>query len=437
MSVGLPIGWREVVLDDLKAPLKYALNGGPFGSKLVSRDYTEEGVPVIRGGNLSDDCRFSFDGFVFVSKEKADELLPNNARPGDLVFTQRGTLGQVGLIPEKSAYNRFVISQSQMKLTVDETKADPAFLYYYFRAPSTVRTIHNLAFSSGVPHINLDILRKFLVRLPPLPVQRNIAAMLAAYDDLIENNTRRIAILEAMAQALYREWFVHFRYPGHESVPLVESELGMVPEGWEVKRVTDAVLVNPKTPVAKDGEKPFVPMGSLANSSMLIGDVEMRLGNSGAKFKNNDTLFARITPCLENGKTAYVQFLPSDDVVAFGSTEFIVLRSKTLTPEYVYLMARSNEFRDNAIKSMTGATGRQRVQETCFDRFLLAQPDQKTLHAFRRCVKPIFQQVQVLAKKNANLRRTRDLLLPKLVSGEVDVADVEIEAQSVARNRLG
>jgi type I restriction enzyme S subunit len=152
---------------------------------------------------------------------------------------------------------------------------------------------------------------------------------------------------------------------------------------------------------------------------MLIGNIEMRTGNSGSKFKNGDTLFARITPCLENGKTGFVQFLDSDDDVAFGSTEFIVLRSRTVTPEYVYLTARTDKFRDNAIKSMSGATGRQRVQERCFDEFLLAQPPTELLSAFSQQVCPMFDLIHLLANKNYNLRHTRDLLLPRLVSGEV------------------
>jgi len=276
-------------------------------------------------------------------------------------------------------------------------------------------------------NLSVDKLLTFDILTPPLPTQHKIAAILSAYDDLIENNTRRIAILEEMAQSLYREWFVQFRFPGHEKKRMVESALGMIPEGWEVVKVSAAVYIDPPTRLTKEGEKPFVPMGSLSIGSMLIDNVEYRTGNSGSKFKNGDTLFARITPCIENGKTGYVQFLPSDEVVAFGSTEFIVLRSRTLCPEYIYLMARSNEFRDNAIKSMSGATGRQRVQTACFDKFLIAQPDSAILAKFTEQVSPIFRSIHILSQKNTNLRHTRDLLLPKLISGEVDVEKLDIE----------
>ena len=192
----------------------------------------------------------------------------------------------------------------------------------------------------------------------------------------------------------------------------------------------EAVLINPTTTVPREGMKPFVPMTSLATGSMLIADIESREGNSGSKFRNGDTLFARITPCLENGKTAFVQFLASDDDVGFGSTEFIVMRSNTVTPEYVYLLARSDEFRGNAIKSMSGATGRQRVHEACFDKFLIAQPSERQLAAFTDVVRPMFKLIHSLATKNRNLRRTRDLLLPKLISGVLDVSVLDIETTS-------
>ncbi len=203
-------------------------------------------------------------------------------------------------------------------------------------------------------------------------MQRRIAGILSAYDELMENSQRRIRILEAMARALYREWFVHFRFPGHEKLPRVASPLGDIPQGWEVKRVPECVDINPRVVVPRDGEKPFVPMGCLSNDSMLITDIESRAGNSGAKFQNGDTLFARITPCLENGKTGFVQFLPDARSRRMRSTEFIVLRSAHAHARVRLLPARSDEFRGVAIKSMSGATGRQRVQEQCFDDFQIA-----------------------------------------------------------------
>jgi type I restriction enzyme S subunit len=346
-------------------------------------------------------------------------LLPT----GTVCFVCIGaTIGKICLANRPSFTNQQINS-----VIVDESRFDRRFVYYLLC--TKIKDVKGIAGGAATPIVNKTAFSNVEVKIPPLKTQRKIASILSAYDDLIENNTRRIKILEEMAQTIYREWFVNFRFPGHEKVKLVDSPLGMIPEGWGVKPVTESVEVKPRTKVPKEGEKPFVPMGSLSTDSMLISNIETKEGNSGAKFKNGDTLFARITPCLENGKTGFVQFLSDDEATAFGSTEFIVLRSKTLCPEYVYLMARSNEFRDHAIKSMSGATGRQRVSEKCFDQFFIAQPNQKMLDAFSSHIAPMFQKVHILAKKNVNLRQTRDLLLPKLVSGEIDVSDLEIEIQ--------
>jgi type I restriction enzyme S subunit len=346
--------------------------------------------------------------------------------PGDIVFTYEATLNRYAIIPQGF---RGCLGRRLALIRPNSAKVNPRFLFLYFFGQDWRNTISgNILSGATVDRIPLTKFPEFEVNLPPRPVQDKIADILSAYDDLIENNTRRIKILEQMAQMLYREWFVNFRFPGHEKVKMVESEMGLIPEGWNLCPVTQAVDVDPTTKVPRDGVKPFVPMGSLSPNSMLINDVEKREGNSGSKFRNGDTLFARITPCLENGKTGFVQFLPTDDAVAFGSTEFIVLRSRTVCPEYVYLMARSDEFRDNAIKSMSGATGRQRVQQQSFDRFFIAQPPSDLLECFQSAVAQMFRLIQTLSLKSTNLRTTRDLLLPNLVSGEVSVENLEQEA---------
>ncbi len=302
--------------------------------------------------------------------------------------------------------------------------ADDRFLEYLI----AVTDISGIVTGAAQPKLSQANLRILKVCVPDHHTQTAIVEILSAYDDLIENNTRRVTILEEMAKMIYREWFVNFLFPGHQKVKMVESEMGTVPKGWPVQKVAEAVDIDPTTKVSKEGMKPFVSMGSLSHTSMLITEIEKREGNSGSKFRNGDTLFARITPCLENGKTGFVQFLPDSEAVGFGSTEFIVLRPRTVNPEYVYLMARSEEFRDNAIKSMSGATGRQRVQEQCFDRFLIAHPPSDLLQAFQSAVTPMFRLIYALSLKNGNLRPTRDLLLPKLISGEVGVKEVEAEA---------
>jgi type I restriction enzyme S subunit len=248
--------WRAVTVAEIAAPVRNALVGGPFGSNLVSSDYSDSGVPVIRGQNMSG--RWIAGEFAFVSSEKADSLSANIARPQDVIFTQRGTLGQVGVVPV-GEYDRYIISQSQMKLTVNPALADPMFIYYLFSTHAQQEYIRQNSIQTGVPHTNLGVLRSTPIRLPPLGEQRAIAQVLAALDDKIELNRRMNETLEAIARALFKSWFVDFdpvrvraesrdtRLP-KEVTNLFpngfeDSELGAIPEGWNVGVLEDVLVL--------------------------------------------------------------------------------------------------------------------------------------------------------------------------------------------------
>ena len=301
--------------------------------------------------------------------------------------------------------------------------------YLYYCIELKLNLLKSLSTGSATRFLTKTTLDNLEFNLPNKAVQDQIVENLSNYDNLIENNNRRIAILEDMAQSLYREWFVNFRYPNHKdnldadgNPKLVDSSLGQIPEGWEVKSAAEAITINPKTKLVKEGEKPFVGMSGLSQGSMVIGDIIEKTGNSGAKFINGDTLFARITPCLQNGKTGYVQFLTPEQPVGFGSTEFIVLReSEYLSSEYIYLLSRSNNFREHAIQSMTGATGRQRVHNDCFASCYLPVPPKELMNEFTQLVKPMFKNIFNLSKRNENLKQQRDMLLPKLISGTIEL----------------
>jgi len=205
----LPAGWRVTTFDALKQSGLYTFVGGPFGSNLTSRDYVDEpGVPVIRGANLNGkQSEFLDYDFVFVSDVKAQELRRNLAYPGDMVFTQRGTLGQVGIIPTDAAFSRYVVSQSQMKITVDPSKAHPRFLYYYYRSPLADAYLSQRILATGVPHINLGILKAFPVLLPPLPEQRCIATILDKADAIRRKRREAIALTEELLRSTFLEMF--------------------------------------------------------------------------------------------------------------------------------------------------------------------------------------------------------------------------------------
>lgn len=328
-----------------------------------------------------------------------------------------------GVYPVKYHKGRFDAYQRTYVIrSVDERVLNNRYLFYALQLELDL--LQSLSTGSATKFLTLTILNALKVRVPSLSDQNRIVSILGAYDDLIENNTRRIEILEEMARRLYDEWFVQFRFPGHEGVEFKESELGLIPEGWEVVALERAVEINPKTKVERDGEKVFVPMGALSETGMVVSGWEIKSGNSGAKFQNGDTLVARISPCLENGKTGFVDFLPASQPTACGSTEFIVLRSRSLCPEMVYCLSRSDRFREVAMKSMSGATGRQRVRVESLVGYPIAQPESELVAKYHAFAQPCFKEIRVLANKNANLRQQRDLLLPKLISGEIDVSDI-------------
>jgi len=350
-------------------------------------------------------------------------------KEGDIVIARTGaTVGYAKYIKKGIPTAVFASYLVRIRLKKDFDARDIGFL---IESDIYKRFIKANISGAAQPQANAQVLTSYPAPIAPLNVQRKIAAILSAYDDLIENNTRRIQILEEMAQTIYKEWFVKFRFPGYEKVKMVYSELGRIPEGWMVKPSSQVLEINPRINVNKESEKPFVFMEDVSNTSMVIRCRTRREGLSGSKFQNGDTLFARITPSLENGKIGFVQFLSSDNEVGLGSTEFIVLRSKHLCPEYAYLLARTEKFRGNAIKSMIGASGRQRVQEACFDHFFLAVPPPSKIERFHGYIAPIFKNIHLLSLKNGILRRTRDLLLPKLISEEIDVDDLDINTEEL------
>lgn len=343
-------------------------------------------------------------------------------RRGDVILTREAPLGEVGMLRDDETV---FLGQRLMSYRAEPTKLDANFLLYSLMGPELQAQIRAAGSGATVEHMRVPDAERLKIRLPDLCTQQRIGAILASYDELFLNNQRRIAILEEMARRLFDRWFVRFRYPGHEAVPLVMTELGMVPEGWSIVRADEVIDFDPRTKVPKDGIKRFVPMGALDTSSSVITDWETRSGNSGSKFQNGDTLFARITPCLENGKTGLVNSLKAGET-AFGSTEFTVMRGKGVSSSFVYLLARSEAFRAIAIKSMGGADGRQRVRIDALKGYELACPPTRLLTKFASVTEPMLEQVRVLADQNSRLRAARDLLLPKLVSGEICLSAAEV-----------
>ena len=294
----------------------------------------------------------------------------------------------------------------------------PEYIGYYMRLPSFRGKFR--AFSTMTTRASLrnEDLLGLEVKLPSIEIQKQIAGILSVYDDLIENNQKQIKLLEEAAQRLYKEWFVDLRFPGHENTKIVDG----VPEEWNWCKLEDAIQLDPKVTLTKERMKQFVPMSALSTSSMVLDESQFTetTSNSGSKFQNGDTLLARITPCLENGKTAYVSGLKSDEG-AVGSTEYIVMRAKTINSYMVYLLARTDDFRQSAINSMSGSDGRQRVKSDKLKMLDYLHPTSELVEKFENVEEPIFEKIYRLSKQMQQAKQARDLLLPKLMSGEVEV----------------
>jgi type I restriction enzyme, S subunit len=405
--------WSAATLGNVVEGHGGFIQTGPFGSQLHQSDYVTEGIPVIMPKDINDG-RVDAESVARVSEEMANRLSRHQLRPRTIVLPRRGEITKRAFIREDQT--GWLCGTGCLQIVVDEKHLLPEFLYYFMEQEEAVRWLEQHAVGTTMLNLSAAIVAELPLKYPVPAVQQRIANILSAYDELIENNQRRMALLEEAARQIYREWFVRLRFPGYEHTRITKG----VPEGWDRVPTPEAVEINPSTKLSDEVEHWSVEMADLPIGNMVIQQATRREGRSGSKFRNGDTLFARITPCLENGKTAFVDFLEESEV-ARGSTEFIVLRSSRLTPEFVYCFARTYDFRENAIKSMIGSSGRQRVQESCFEKFLVLVPSATLLNVFNEIVRPMFRQIKNLHSQNQKLRAAGDLLLPRLMSGEIAV----------------
>ena len=335
----------------------------------------------------------------------------------DILLTNSGTIGRMAFVTDREATTKTTFQKSVAIIKPDKQKVLPRYLYYQLQ--NCVPQFINSSNGSAQKNLLLSTMRTFQIEIEEnCEKQEKIANTLFAYDDLIENNQRQIKLLEEAAQRLYKEWFVDLRFPGHENTKIVDG----VPEGWNWCKLEDAIQFDPKVTLTKERMKQFIPMSALSTSSMVLDESQFTetTSNSGSKFQNGDTLLARITPCLENGKTAYVSGLKSSEG-AVGSTEYIVMRAKTINAYMVYLLARTDDFRQSAINSMSGSDGRQRVKSDKLKMLDYLHPTSELVENFENVEEPIFEKIYRLSKQMQQAKQARDLLLPKLMSGEVEV----------------
>ena len=339
--------------------------------------------------------------------------------PPGVVTGRSGALGSVQYIAVK-------YWPHNTSLWIKDFKGSlPRYVYYF------LQTLGLQQFNSGaaVPTLNRNDLDTLELKIHDLPTQCKIAAVLSAYDDLIENNTRRIEILEEMAGAIYREWFVEFCFPGHEQVPMVESELGLIPQGWEVKSLGDvtSVITKGTTPTtlgqqfASEGIN-FIKVQSIDEQGDILDNKLAKIDDKThellkrSQLQENDILFS-IAGAIGRAATVPRRFLPANTNQALAIIRPLDL---SFTP-YLYRTLRSSEFLSYSLERVV-QTAQANVSLSVLSSAPVIVPMKVILDDFNKNLTPITNFVDVLREKNTNLRQTRDLLLPKLISGEIDVS---------------
>ncbi|HII4387131.1 TPA: restriction endonuclease subunit S [Vibrio parahaemolyticus] len=425
--------WPLVKLDNIKAHTKYSCVGGPFGSSLSRKHYTEEGVPVLRGVNLGSDQFFDSD-FVYVSKEKAAELHRNMAYPNDVVFTQRGTLGQVAIIPQNARYSSYVVSQSQMKLTVNSEIAHPYYIYSFFRTDKAKQQIETHAIVGGVPHINLGILKALEIPLPPLNIQKKIVNIIRSIDQKITLNTQTNQTLEEMAQAIFKSWFVDFdpvkakmngeQPEGMDAATaslfpekLVESELGLIPEGWDVGTLSDvAKYCSARTKTDSITLENYISTENmLAEKKGVTAASKLPTAKTVAAYKSGDILVSNIRPYFKKIWLAEGSGGRSNDVLGFESVS-------ANTESYLMNVLYQDTFFEYMTRTSKGAK-MPRGDKTAIMNWEMAVPPVELREAFSAIVDKFYQLIPQNRAQNATLESLRDMLLPKLLSGELSLTD--------------
>jgi type I restriction enzyme, S subunit len=437
----MPATWRTSTLGAI-AKAEYGLIDGPFGSNLPASSYTETGIPVIRGSNLSVGAeRFLDDEFVYVSDETAKRLHRSLCEAGDIIFTKKGTLGQTGLVPENHKFSTFLVSSNQMKLSVNPDVADSRYVYYFVSSRNSIEKIKRDAEATGVPKTNLAYLRQFPIVLPPLAEQRTIAHILGSLDDKIELNRQMNRTLEEMAQAIFKSWFVdfdpvHAKATGEQPTGMdaataalfpdsfEEIELGLVPRGWRVESVGDIVsVVGGGTPSTKNSE--FWDGGSYyfatpKDMSSLHGPIlietERKVTDAGL-VQISSGLLPSGTVLLSS--RAPIGYLALTNVPVAINQGFIAMLCNG--PVSNYYMLHWTYTNMDRIKANAGGTTFPEISKRNFRPLPAIVPTKSIIDAFDALVGPQYELIANNELESRTLAKLRDTLLPKLMSGELRV----------------
>jgi type I restriction enzyme S subunit len=412
--------WPKVKLADCVN----LLAGFPF----KSQDFTDKpnDVPLVKGENVSQGC-ILWDISKRWPASEWDKMEKFHLLPGDVVVAMDRPWIPAGLKWSfiRASDPKSLLVQRCARLRSSNGRLDQNFLRFVIGGSGFENYVIPITTGVNVPHISGQQILDFEFTLPPLPVQRRIAGILSAYDELMENSQRRIRVLESMARALYREWFVHFRFPGYQKIKLVDSPLGKIPHGWEVKTVADSFEISGGgTPSRKEAKywdngtiQWFAPSGLTGADTMFMDDspehiTELGLAESSAR------LFPAFSVMLTSRATIGAIAINTHE--ACTNQGFITCLPNERVPLY-FLFHWLTENVPQFERMASGATFKE-ISRGVFKTIDFLQPAPALVRRFESQVEPMGKQMLALQRQIQNLRRTRDLLLPRLLSGQVELS---------------
>ena len=416
---GVSMEWKHYKMDELIEEISM----GPFGSDVKKEFYVDNGVPILNGSNLQG-FKLQEDSFGYLTKEKADSLKKCNAHRGDIIVTHRGTLGQIVYVPVNSKYDRYVISQSQFRFRCKADLVDVQYLVYYFHTREGQYKILANASQVGVPALAraTSTFRLIDIKLPPLDDQRRIASILSSLDRKIELNNKINADLEEMAQAIFKNWFVDFE--PFQSGKFVDSELGMIPEGWKVGSLGDmGAVVCGKTPSKSNsnyygGDIPFIKIPDM-HGNVFVENSEDRLTEEGSlsQIKKLIPPYSLMVSCIATVGLVSINTKPSHTNQQINT---VIPHNKSAL-FYLYQNIKNNE---ELLKNMgRGGTTTLNVNTKSFSNIRLLIPTETTLERFNEIVDGLFKKIELNMQESRTLSLLRDTLLPRLMSGELEVPE--------------
>ena len=388
--------WKEYKLGKITS--KIGSGATPKGGE---NSYKPEGISLIRSQNVHD-FHFSKHGLAFIDTNQAHELRNVEVFENDILLNITGeSVTRCCIVPKQYLPAR--VNQHVSIIRPIKEKVDYRFIFYFIQSiKPELNTVAEIGCTRRA--LTKGMLENLDIPLPPPPEQRAIASVLSSLDDKIDLLHRQNKTLEAMAETLFRQWFV-----------------GGADEGWWEGCLGDIADINPSYQLKKGAISTYLEMSNVSTSTFNPEGWYKREFSSGTKFQNGDTLLARITPCLENGKTCFVTFLDEDEI-GWGSTEYIVIRMKKPFHPYIsHVIANDKDFRDFAISSMSGSSGRQRAQANVIKEYDIKVPPLEIIEELNLQLAGILSKLENNANQIHTLEKLRDTLLPKLMSGEVRV----------------